>query len=222
MNVLTRQALLIARKNFLLELRDGETLMITAPFGAVALLVIPISVGADIPLLRTVGSGMYWSVVALFGLLVALRRSALEPEALLSTLRLAGIPDAVRLLGGAMTSAVLLLAFELVLAPVAVLLYDPALRGWPWLLLVLPGVAVGLALLGSVAEGLIGPFGARATLGPLLCVPLALPLLLGATQTLEAAQYGRSPLLWLVLILTVDLILVLAVLFVGQTLEESS
>lgn len=222
MRTLARQTLLIARKNLLLELRDGEALLITAPFGAVALLLIPISVGADIPLLRTVGSGMYWSVVVLFGLLVALRRSALEPPAQLSTLRLAGIPDAARLLGGAMASAVLLLGFELVLAPVAVMLYDPVLRGWPWLLLALPGVAVGLALLGSVAEGLVGPFGARATLGPLLCVPLALPLLLGATQTLEAARYDRLPLLWLVLILTVDLVLVLVVLFVGQTLEESS
>ncbi len=221
MTGLAGQTVLIARKNLLLELRDGEALLITAPFGAVALLMIPISVGADIPLLRSVGSGMYWSVVVLFGLLVALRRSALEPAAQLSTLRLAGVPDAARLLGGAMASAALLLGFELVLAPVAVMLYDPVLRGWPWLLLVLPGVAVGLALLGSVAEGLVGPHGARSTLGPLLCVPLALPLLLGATQTMEAAGYGRVPLLWLVLILTVDLVLVLAVLFVGQALEES-
>ena len=222
MNVVARQTLLIAGKNLLLERRDGEALLITAPFGAVALLVIPISVGADVPLLRAVGAGMYWSVVVLFGLLVALRRSALEAAAQLSMLRLAGVPDAARLLGGALASAALLLTFEVVLAPVAVMLYDPALRGWPWLLLVLPGVAGGLALLGSVADGLLGPSGMRTTLGPLLCVPLALPLLLGATQTLEAAGQGGSPLLWVVLIVTVDLVLLLAVLFVGQTLEEST
>lgn len=222
MRDLVTQTLLIAHKNLLLERRDGEALLITAPFGAVALLLIPISVGADTPLLRQVGSGMYWSVVVLFGLLMALRRSALEPAAQLFMLRLASVSDAARLLGGALASAILLLTFEVVLGPVAVMLYDPPLSGWPWLLLVLPGVAAGLALLGSVADGLVGPLGVRTTLGPLLCVPLALPLLLGATQTLEAAGYGRSPLLWLLLIVIVDLVLLLAVLFVGQALEEST
>lgn len=221
MSTLASQTLLIARKNLVLELRDGEVLLVTAPFGAIALMLIPISVGADIPLLRTVGSGMYWSVVVLFGLLAALRKSASESPSQLAALRLAGLPDAARLLGSALATAALLLGFELALAPVAVLLYDPPLTGWPWLLLTLPGVAVGLALLGSVAEGLVGPLGARGSLGPLLCVPLALPLLLGATQTAEASLYGSGPWLWLVLILMVDLVLVLAVLFVGHSLEES-
>lgn len=222
MNVLALQVLLTSRKDLLLERRDGEALLITAPFGAVALLLIPIAVGADIPLLRTIGPGMYWSVIVLFALLVALRRSAFESVEQSSMLRLAGVPDAARLLGGALASAALLLTFELVLAPVAVMLYDPDLTGWPWLLFVLPATAVGLALLGSIARGLLGPLGTRTTLGMLLCVPLALPLLLGATQTLEAASYGRSPLLWLVLLVIVDLVLFLGVLFVGQTLEEST
>ena len=222
MNVLARQVVLTSRKDLLLERRDGEALLITAPFGAVALLLIPIAVGADIPLLRTIGPGMYWSVIVLFALLVALRRSAFESVEQSSMLRLAGVPDAARLFGGALASAALLLTFELVLAPVAVMLYDPDLTGWPWLLFVLPATAAGLALLGSIARGLLGPLGTRTTLGMLLCVPLALPLLLGATQTLEAASYGRSPLLWLVLLVIVDLVLFLGVLFVGQTLEEST
>lgn len=222
MNVLVRLTLLTARKDLLLERRDGEALLITAPFGAAALLLIPIAIGTDIPLLRSVGPGMYWSVVVLFGLLVALRKSAVEPVAQLSMLRLAGVPDAARLLGGALASATLLLTFEVLLAPVAVMFYDPVLTGWPWLVLVLPGVAAGLALLGSIADGLLGHLGMRSTLGMLLCVPLALPLLLGATQTIEAAGYGRSPLLWVMLIVTVDLVLLLAVLFVGHTLEEST
>lgn len=222
MNVLARQALLTARKDLLLERRDGEALLITVPFGAVALLLIPIAVGADIPVLRTLGPGMYWSVIVLFGLLVALRKSAVESAAQLTMLRLAGVADASRLLGGALASAALLLTFEVILAPVSVMLYDPVPAGWPWLLFVMPAMAVGLALLGSIANGLLGPLGMRATLGMLLCVPLALPLLLGATQTLEAADYGRSPLPWLLLLLIVDLVLFLGVLFVGHTLEESA
>jgi heme exporter protein B len=31
------------------------------------------------------------------------------------------------------------------------------------------------------------------TLGPLLAVPVALPILLGVTQTLKVARYGAAP-----------------------------
>lgn len=106
MMLLARQTLLSARKNLSMERRDGDALLITAPFGAAALLLIPIAVGTDIPLLRAVGPGMYWAVVLLFGLLVTLRESGLESAAQLSMLRLAGVPTAARLLGGSLASAV--------------------------------------------------------------------------------------------------------------------
>jgi heme exporter protein B len=55
-----------------------------------------------------------------------------------------------------------------------------------------------------------------------LVVPVALPLLLGASQTLEAARYGREPWSWLLLILTVDLVAAVATGFVARHLEESA
>lgn len=212
----------ITRKNLLLERRAGEALLVTAPFGAVALWITPVAVGTDTPLLRTLGPGMYWLVILLFGVLVTLRQSAVDLPPQAGLLVLAGVPGPVRLLAGALASALLLLVFELILAPVALVLYDPPLDGWPWLLAMLPAVAAGLALLGGIADALLQPLGMRMTLGPLLSVPLALPLLLGATQTLEAASVGRSPLPWFLLVLIVDLVLILAALFVGRVLEESA
>lgn len=212
----------ITRKNLLLERRAGEALLVTAPFGAVALWITPVAVGTDTPLLRALGPGMYWLVILLFGILVTLRQSAIDLPPQAGLLVLAGVPGPVRLLAGALASALLLLVFELILAPVAVALYDPPLDGWPWLLAMLPAVAAGLALLGGIAEALLQPLGMRMTLGPLLSVPLALPLLLGATQTLEAATVGRSPLPWFLLVLIVDLVLILAALFVGRVLEENA
>lgn len=217
-----RACLLIAKKDLLLEHRAGEALLVTAPFGAVALWVTPVAVGTDTPLLRTLGPGMYWVVVLLFGILVTLRQSAVDPAPQSRLLVLAGVPGAVRLLGAALSGSVLLLAFEVILAPVAVMLYDPALDGWPWLLGSLPAVAAGLALLGAIADALLRPIGMRMTLGPLLSVPLALPLLLGATQALEAASVGRSALPWFLLVVLVDLVLVLVALFAGRILEEAT
>lgn len=217
-----RMCTAIAGRSLRLEHRAGEALLVVAPFGAIALLTIPIAVGTDVPMLRQVGPGMYWIVILLFGVFVILRQSSLETPSQGQMLVLAGVPGVVQLLGNAMATVVLVLGFGIVLAPVAVMLYDPVLAEWPLFLAVLPGVAVGLALLGVVAEALVRRLDLRSTLGPLLIVPLAVPLLLGATQSWEAAGYGRSPLPWLLLILTIDLILFLTVLFAGHLLEEAS
>lgn len=217
-----RSCTAIARHSLLLERRTGEALLVVAPFGAIALLVIPIAVGTDVPLLRQVGAGMYWVVMLLFGVFVLLRQSSVRTPAQAHLLVLAGVPGAIQLLGNAFATTVLVLGFGVVLAPVAVALYDPGFVGWPWFLAVLPVVAVGLALLGAVSEALVRRLELRTTIGPLLIVPLALPLLLGATQSWESARFGGAPLPWLLLTVTVDLILFLAVLFAGRLLEESA
>jgi heme exporter protein B len=216
------QVLELARKDLLLEGRAGEALLVTAPFGAVALLLFPPAIGTDVPLLRSVGYGIYWVVVLLFGVLVTLRQSAADTPAQITLLRLTGVPAAVRLAGRAVASAVLLLAFELLLLPVAVMLYDPPLESWPWMLMVLPMVAVGLAVLGTLAGALAQGLAGRSALGPLLVVPLALPLLLAATQVAEAVRYGRAPWSWVGLLFLVDLVTALAVALSARSLEETS
>lgn len=214
------QALEIAGKDLRLELRAGEALLVTAPFGAVALLLVPLAVGTDVPMLRSVGSGMYWVVVLLFGVLVTLRQSAVDTPPQAALLRLAGIHPAVAAAGRAAANAVLLLAFELAVLPVAVIVYDPPLDGWPWLLPVLPLVAIGVAVLGTLAGALAQGLAGRTAVGPLLVVPLALPLLLSATQIIEAGRYGASPWRWLALLALADVVAGLAVVLSARSLEE--
>ena len=203
-----------------LEARAGEALLVTVPFGAVALMLVPLAVGTDVPLLRQVGAGLYWVVVLLFGVLVTLRSSAVDGPAQRALLQLSGIGPVTRALGRTIASAVLLLAVETLLAVLAIGLYDPDLSGWPWLIPTLALVPVGLAALGEVAAGLVTGLAERLTLGPLLAVPLALPLLLGATQVLEGIQYSRRPWPWLLLMLAVDLTAVAAVVLTARSLEE--
>ena len=216
------QAWELARKDLLLEARAGEALLVTAPFGAVALLLTPLAVGTDAPLLRSVGVGMYWLVVLLFGVLVTLRQSAVDPPALAALLRITGVHPAVQLAGRAAANTVLLLAFELVLLPVAVIVYDPPLGSWPWMLLVMPLVALGLAVLGTLAGALAQGLTGRTTLGPLLVLPLALPLLLSATQAVAATGYGASPWNWVALLALADLVAALAVVLSARSLEDAA
>ena len=204
-----------------LERRTGEALLVVAPFGAVALLLLPMAVGTDIPLLRQVGPGFYWLVVLLFGVMLTVRHSAEGgpgPRALLAQ---CGVDPAARAIARVVADAVLLLAFQLVLAPVAVALYDPRVPGWPWLLVVLPLVAIGLAALGALAGAVSSGTAGRAVLGPLLVVPLAVPLLLGATQVIEAARYARAPWPWFLLMGLADLLALLAIVLAAPALEEA-
>lgn len=216
------QCLELARKDLRAEFRAGEALLVTAPFGAVALLLVPLAVGTDTPLLRQLGPGLYWVVVLLFGVLVTVRASATDGPAQLTALRLCGVSAGARLAGRALANAVLLLGFELLLAPVAVVLYDPELSGWPWLLPVVPLVAAGIAVLGALAGALAHGLAGRTALAPLLVAPLALPLLLAATQIPATARVGGPPWPWLVLALTVVLGAVLATAVAAPHLEEAA
>ena len=217
-----RQALEIARKDLLVESRTAEVLLMTVPFAAAALMLIPFAIGTDAPLLADLGPGLFWTVVLLFGVLVILRKSAVDGDAQRDLVRLLGIDPAARLAGATMATAALVLLFEVLLVPVVIALYNPELRGWWWLAAVLPLVALGLGLLGSIAGGVTTSLGTRTSLTPLLIVPLSLPLLLGATQALESLQLGRSILPWLVLLAAVDLALAVSGVLAARPLEEAT
>ncbi len=217
-----RQALAVARKDLTTELRTGEVLLITVPFGAVALLLIPLAVGTDQPLLTRIGPGMYWVVVLLFGVLVAIRQSANDGPAQRDLLGLLGIDPGARFAGQAGATLALVLVFELILGPIAAALYSPDTSGWWWLLLLIPLVAIGLALLGTLAGWLTNGLEAGPALVPLLVAPLSIPILLGATQALEGLRLGESILGWVLLLVALDLALAIAGLLSSRPLEEAA
>ena len=211
----------ITRKDLLVEARTAEVLTMTAPFGAVALILIPLAVGTDAPLLSQLGPGLYWTIVLLFGVLIILRKSAVDGPAQRDFVRLLGIDPVARFVGAMVATATLMLVFEILLAPVVLALYNPDVRGWGWLLLILPLVAIGLGLLGTIAGGVTTSLGTRTSLTPLLIVPLSLPLLMGATQAFEGLRLGRGIANWLVLLFAVDLALAVSGVLAARPLEEA-
>lgn len=215
-----RQAVALCRAELRAELRTGEVLTVTAPFGAVALLLTPLALGTERPLLAQLGVGMYWLVVLLFGVLVTLRQSAADTPEQVAVVRLLGVPAAARMAARAAANMILLAGFEVLLLPVLVVLYQPRLPGAGWLAVLVPLVAAGLGILGTVAAAVAGGLAGRSGITPLLVCPVAVPLLLAATQTFQATGYGRSPVSWLLLVVTLVLALGLALLLIASSLEE--
>ena len=203
------------------ERRTGEVLRVIIPFGAVALLVIPLAVGVDSPLLDRIGPGLFWTVLLLFGTLVTRRESAFPGEARRDLLTLLGVDPAARFAASAITASVLLLGFAVVCAAVTVALYDPTLAGLPWLALIIPLACTGLAMVGTIVAAVTAGGGGRGALAPLLVVPVSVPILLAAAQATEGLRVGAGILRWVLLLAAVDVVLAMAGVLTARPLEES-
>ena len=216
-----RQAWEMARKDLRTEVRTGEVFLITIPFGAVALMLIPLAIGTDAALLRQIGPGMFWVVVLLFGVLVATRQSAVDGTPQQDLLSLLGIDPAAQFAGRAGATTLLLLGFEVILGPVMLALYDPQPKGWLWIAVLVPLVALGLGLLGTLAATIASSIASSA-LVPLLVAPLSVPILLAASQTMDGLRFGNTILGWILLLITMDLLLAVAGVLSARPLQEAS
>ncbi len=203
------------------ERRTGEVIRIIIPFGLVALLVVPLAVGIDTPLLDRIGPGLFWVVLLLFGTIVTQRQSAHLSEPRRDLLALLGVDPAARFAAAAITATILLLVFALTIAAVTILLYDPALQGLGWLAVVIPLACAGLAMVGAIAATVAAGLGSRASLAPLLVVPISVPIMLAAAQATEGLRAGAGILRWILLLFIVDVILAMTGVLTARPLEES-
>jgi heme exporter protein B len=216
-----RQVTAIAGRDLLRERRRGDVLWITVPFGAIALLLVPLAIGTDAALLRDIGPGMYWVIVMLFGVLVAVGRASSETLPQQDASSLLGLDPAAGFVGRAAAATLLLLVFEIVLGAIAVGLYDIAIVGVPWLILTVLIVALGLALLGTLTGSIVNSTSAGTALVPLLVAPLSVPLLLGATQAYEGLRFGHSIVSWVLLMVAVVLVVAIIGVLTARPLQET-
>jgi heme exporter protein B len=215
------QTLTVARRDLLRERRSGEVAWVTLPFGAVALLLVPIAIGTDAPTLRAVGVGMFWVVVMLFGVLVSVRRTGADSQPQKDMVSLTGIDPAASFVGSASASALLLIVFEVILGVLTIVLYDIRIVGWVWVPLILLLVAIGLALLGTLAGGIVATDRSAAALVPLIVAPMSVPLLIAATQSFEGLRLGHSILTWVLMLVVVVLVLAIAGVLSARPLQET-
>lgn len=203
------------------ERRAGEVTRVIIPFGIVALLVVPMSIGTDAPLLDAIGPGLFWVVLLLFGTIVTQRQSGALTESRRDLLTLLGVDPAARFAAASLAATLLLVGFSGAVGAVTVVLYDPTLAGVGWLTLILPLACAGLAMVGTIAAGVAAGVGARPTLAPLLVVPVSVPILLAAAQATEGLRAGAGILRWILLLGVVDVVLAMAGVLTARPLEES-
>ncbi len=217
----TSQVGAVVKRDLRRQRRRGDVLWITIPFGAVALLLMPLAVGTDAGLLQRIGPGMFWLTVMLFGVLVTVGRASVETQAQRDAASLLGLDPAAGYAGRSASAAALLLIYEVIVGAIAVVLYDIEVIGIPWLAVTLVLVAAGLGLLAALGASLVNSDSGGSALVPLLVAPLSVPLLLGATQAYEGLRLGSSILEWMLLMAAVVLSVAVVGVITARPLQES-
>lgn len=216
-----RSAGVIARRDIKVELRSGEALSVVFPFAVVATWVVPLATDASRSLLRDLAAPVYWLVILLFGMMVVFRQTALETAAQRRVLTLTGLDPAARFVGRSVASALILAPVAGMLVIPIVVLYDYRPSAGVWLMVpVIAMAGAGLAMLGTLAGDVTVGLRARTSLAPLLMAPLAVPLLMGASQALESLNANSSILTWVLVLVIADLGLAAAGVMSARALEE--
>ena len=184
-----RVAVLVARKDLRIEWRARVLMTQVMPFAGVVMVLFAFALDAT-NVLQRVAPGLIWLAV-LFSMLVLVQRSfALEADdGALEALRVAGV-DTVGLFWGKVWSLVVqLLVLQVLLVVSAVVLYGATLRPEGGVLLVTAAISatLGLSAVGTIYGGLAAGVSGRESLLPLLVLPVASPVLIGATRAVEAA-----------------------------------
>lgn len=222
---LVRQAVAVAGKDLVIEVRGRHALGSILPFAATVLIAFGLSLGPGQGLLRQAAPGLLWLAV-LFASILAFRRSyeAEGEDGAMEGLVLAPIDRASVFLGKAAAVTAQLLALEAIVLVLVIGLFDLSLGDAP---LVVAGAfvlgTIGLAAVGSLFGVLTESVRAREAVFPLLVLPLVTPILVAGTKATALAAEGRGGEAgsWLGLLVAFDLVFVAAgTLVFGHLLED--
>lgn len=218
------QALEIARVDMTVERRLGDTLRIVLPFAVVALMVFPLALGIRLTVISQIGPAVFWALGILFGMQVALRQSAADTRERRDLHALLGVDPAARFVGRILSGGTLMLTFLIVLFLAMTLLYTPELPPGSWPLVGSSSLllAIGLTELGTLAGEVTAGLRNRTALASLIVAPLAIPLVIGASQSVEALARGTGILPWVLLMIATDLALAVAGVGLARPLEEAT
>ncbi len=194
-------ALLIAKKDLLIELRSKVLTTQLLPFGLIVLILFGFGLSPDNAavtpdgerrsVLAQVSPGLYWLAVLFSALLAFNRAFAVESvDGNLDALRLTGLDPAGIFLGKAAAVTVELFVLELVLGAGSLILYGPGLVEPLLLGVTVIATTLALATAGTLYAALASGLRVRDTLVPLLVLPALSPVLLGASIATEAALFG--------------------------------
>ena len=222
---IARGALLIAKKDLVIEFRTRTAFLSSVVFAVLGLAVFYFAWSSSAVAAVDLAPGVVW-VIFIFSSILAVQRSfGIEmPERAVDGLLVSPVDREAIYLGKALANMCFVGAIQLVAIPAAVLFYDLP----PIALPVLFGIAA-LATIGLVAVGTLFASMAVNTrlaelLLPMLSLPFFMPIVIAAgmsTQRLLAGRPFGEAVPWLKMLVAFDIVFLIAsTLAFPHTLEE--
>jgi len=204
----------LLRKDLRVELRSFESVPAMALFSVTTFVLFHFGLRQD-SLTGDLASGVLW-VTLLFASVLGINRLfvADAEQGGFDGFLLSPADRSALLLAKALALLAYLVVLELVAVPAfALLLLAPSIGpALPGLLVVLALADIGVAVIGTLVGALAVRTRARDLLGPLLSLPMLVPVVLGAaraTEPLFATHAGALPLRWLAILALYDLVFAL-------------
>jgi len=207
-------AWLVTRKDLLIEFRSREIVYTTLLFAVTCLLVFAFGFVRDGRAVEDAAAGILWVAIAFSGTL-ALGR-AFERERQNETLRgllMSPIPRAALYVGKLTGIVLLLIAVEIVIVPMAGIMFQAPMLDHPLMLaaLVLSGT-IGFAGVGTLFAAMLVRTRSRDVLLPILLYPVTVPVMIAGVRG-TAALLADEPSIamarvWLSMLILFDVMFV--------------
>jgi len=216
-------AWLVTRKDLLIEFRSREIVYTTLLFAVTCLLVFAFGFVRDGRAVEDAAAGILWVAIAFSGTL-ALGR-AFERERQNETLRgllMSPIPRAALYVGKLTGIVLLLIAVEIVIVPMAGIMFQAPMLEHPLMLaaLVLTGT-IGFAGVGTLFAAMLVRTRSRDVLLPILLYPVTVPVLIAGVRGTAALLADEPSLamarLWLSMLVLFDVMFVTLALWTFET-----
>ena len=183
-----RDAWLVASRDLRIEARSRVVLWQVVPFAVLALLLFAFAFGPQRERLVTAAPGLFWLALLFSTVLFAQRARALEGSpATREATRLLGLDPAGVFIGKAVARFLELVLLEVLLLVGILLLFHVVVLSWGILVASLLLAALGLSSASVLYGALSGEAQMRATLLPVLLLPIVAPVLIAGVRAFQAA-----------------------------------
>ena len=217
-------ALLVLRKDVVIEVKSREILFTTLFFSVSCILVFSFAFVSEGQAVGDVAAGILWIAIAFSGTLALGRTFERERYGeTLKALLLAPVARPAIYVGKLLGIVALLIAAEVVLVPLVAFLFQAPLLSHPfWLAAVLVSGTIGFAAVGTLFSAMLVRARSRDVLLPVLLYPITVPVIIaGVRATAELLQPdGELALVrfWVALLLALDVVFVTLALWTFEPL----
>lgn len=184
-----KHALVVARKDLLIEWRARLLMVRVVPFALLVLVLFAVALDSE-PLILRAAAGLVWLAMLFSSLLIVQRSFDVETnDGAIDVLLTGTVEPAQVYLGKTIAAFVQLVTLAATLVFGAIVLYGASVTASRVVLLVTTVLcaAAGLASVGTLYGAVVANMNGRDSLLPLLAMPVLAPLLIGASRATEAA-----------------------------------